>query len=80
MTDLISDQKICVVATSGISGRVNVSPKKSIMVMDNETLAFADCHLKKTRANLPVNPNTAIAVIDPKVMKGFQFKGKAEFV
>jgi len=80
MTDLISDQKICFVATSDITGRVNVSPKGSIMVIDDETLAFADCYSKKTRANLQVNPNIAIAVIDPKAMNGFQFKGKAELV
>jgi predicted pyridoxine 5'-phosphate oxidase superfamily flavin-nucleotide-binding protein len=80
MTDLISDQKICFVATCDRDGRVNVSPKGSILVVDDETLAFADCYSKKTRDNLQVNPNIAVAVVDSTAMKGFQFKGKAELI
>jgi predicted pyridoxine 5'-phosphate oxidase superfamily flavin-nucleotide-binding protein len=80
MIDLISDQRVCFVATADREGRVNVSPKGSIMVVDNETLAFADCYSKKTRANLMENSNIALAVVDTKGMRGFQFKGKAELL
>jgi predicted pyridoxine 5'-phosphate oxidase superfamily flavin-nucleotide-binding protein len=80
MVNLISDQKVCFVATADRERRVNVSPKGSIMVVDDETLAFADCYSKKTRANLRVNPNIALAVVDTKAMRGFQFRGKAQLI
>lgn len=80
MRDLIEDQKISYVATSNKNGVVNVSPKGSIYVVDDETLAFADLYSKKTRENLKVNPHIAIAVVDIKGLKGFQFKGRAELL
>jgi predicted pyridoxine 5'-phosphate oxidase superfamily flavin-nucleotide-binding protein len=80
MKDLIESQKVCFVATSDQKGRTNVSPKGSIYVVDDETLAFADLYSQKTRANLKVNPNIALAVVDLKALKGYQFKGKAELL
>ena len=80
MKDLIETQKLCFVATADQNGRANVSPKGSIYVVDDETLAFADLYSQKTRANLLVNPSIALAVIDPKALKGYQFKGKAELL
>ncbi len=80
MKDLIETQKICFVATADRQGKPNVSPKGSIYVVDDETLAFADLYSQKTRANLMSNPNIAVAVVDLKALKGFQFKGKAELL
>jgi predicted pyridoxine 5'-phosphate oxidase superfamily flavin-nucleotide-binding protein len=80
MKDLIEKQKLCFVATADKNGRTNVSPKGSIYVVDDETLAFADLYSQKTRENLKVNPNVALAVVDLKALKGYQFKGKAEIL
>jgi predicted pyridoxine 5'-phosphate oxidase superfamily flavin-nucleotide-binding protein len=80
MKDMIQTQKISYVATADQRGRVNVSPKGSIFVVDDETLAFADLYSQKTRANLKVNPHIALAVVDLKALKGYQFKGKAELL
>lgn len=80
MKDLIEAQKVCFVATADKRGRANVSPKGSIYVVDDETLAFADLYSKKTRENLMVNPYMALAVVDSKGLKGYQFKGKAELL
>jgi len=80
MKDLIETEKVCFVATADQRGRTNVSPKGSIYVVDDETLAFADLYSQKTRANLRVNSNIALAVVDLKVLKGYQFKGKAELL
>jgi predicted pyridoxine 5'-phosphate oxidase superfamily flavin-nucleotide-binding protein len=80
MKDLIESQKLCFVATGDQNGKPNVSPKGSIFVVDDETLAFADLYSQKTRANLRVNPQIALAVVDLKVLKGFQFRGKAELL
>jgi predicted pyridoxine 5'-phosphate oxidase superfamily flavin-nucleotide-binding protein len=80
MKDLIESQKVCFVATADSMGRTNVSPKGSIYVVDDETLAFADLYSQKTRANLKVNPHIALAIVDLKAFKGYQFKGKAELL
>ncbi len=80
MKDLIEEQKVCFVATADKNGKTNVSPKGSIYVVDDETLAFADLYSQKTRANLKVNPNIALAVVDLKALTGYQFKGKAELL
>jgi predicted pyridoxine 5'-phosphate oxidase superfamily flavin-nucleotide-binding protein len=80
MKDLIETQKISFVATADSNGKANVSPKGSIYVVDDETLAFADLYSRKTRANLRGNPQIAVAVVDLKAMKGYQFKGKAELL
>jgi len=80
MKDLIETQKVCFVATSNRDGRVNVSPKGSIYRVDDQTLAFADLYSQKTRANLMVNPNIALAVVDLNSLKGYQFKGRAELL
>jgi uncharacterized protein len=80
MKDLIKKQKVCFVATADKNGKSNVSPKGSIYVVDDETLAFADLYSQKTRANLKANPNIALAVVDLKALKGYQFKGKAELL
>ncbi len=80
MKDLIENQKICFAATADQNGRPNVSPKGSIYVVDDETIAFADLYSQKTRANLRTNPGIALAVVDLKALKGYQFKGKAELL
>ena len=80
MKDLIEAQRISFVATADLKGKTNVSPKGSIYVIDDETLAFADLYSQKTRTNLKVNPNIAVAVVDLKRLKGYQFKGKAELL
>jgi predicted pyridoxine 5'-phosphate oxidase superfamily flavin-nucleotide-binding protein len=56
MKDLIEGQKLSFVATADRGGKPNVSPKGSIFVVDDETLAFADLYSQKTRANLKDNP------------------------
>ena len=80
MKDLIEKQRLSFVATADLKGRTNVSPKGSIYVVDDETLAFADLYSQKTRANLKVNPNIALAVVDLKTLRGYQFKDKAELL
>ena len=80
MRNLIETQKVCFVATADRQGRPNVSPKGSIYVVDDETLAFADLYSQKTRENLRSNPHIAVAVADLKALRGYQFRGKAELL
>jgi len=80
MKGLIENQKVTFVATADKKGKVNVSPKGSIYVADDDTLAFADLYSKKTRENLKVNPHISLAVVDLKGISGYQFKGKGELL
>lgn len=77
MKNLISQVRLCYAATASKDGMPNVSPKGSIMVVDDKTLAFACMMSPKTVSNLKENPKIAVAVVDAQARKGFQFKGKA---
>ncbi len=70
--------KVAWVATAGADGRLNVAPKGSIRVVDDQTLLYADIFPKKTSANLDQNRQIAIGVMDGG--KGYQFKGLAEII
>ncbi len=80
MKDLIETQRVCFVATADKNARTNVSPKGSIEVVDDETLASADLRSQKTRPNLMVNPDIALAIVTLKALKGTRFKGKAQLL
>ena len=68
----------CYVATASSSGEPNVSPKGSIMVIDEDHLAFADIMSPGSRANLKENERVAVYVCRPEKFQGFQFKGTTE--
>ena len=75
---LIEEVGLCYVATATNDGVPNVSPKGSIMVVDEDHLAFADIMSPGSRANLEQNKGVAIFVCKPEKFQGFQFKGTAE--
>lgn len=70
--------KMAWVATADMGGRLNVAPKGSIQVMDDQTLLYADIFPVKTSGNLEKNPQIAIGVTGEG--KGYQFKGLAELL
>lgn len=51
-----------------------------VKILDDETLAYADVFSRKTLENVKENPYVAMAVINIKTFKGYQFKGKAEIL
>ncbi len=75
---LIADVGLCYVATASSDGEPNVSPKGSIMVLDDDHLAFAEIMSPNTGANLKQNARVAIYVCRPEKFQGFQFKGSVE--
>ena len=76
--NLIREVGLCYVATSSAAGAPNVSPKGSIIALDDDHLAFADIMSPRTRKNLSENPKVALFVCKPEKFQGFQFKGTAE--
>ncbi|MCP5059699.1 MAG: pyridoxamine 5'-phosphate oxidase family protein [bacterium] len=75
---LIAEVGLCYVATASSDGEPNVSPKGSIMVLDDDHLAFAEIMSPHSRANLQQNARVAIYVCRPEKFQGFQFKGSVE--
>ena len=57
MKNLVNQVRLCYAATASKDGMPNVSPKGSIMVVDDNTLAFACMMSPKTISNLKKNSN-----------------------
>ncbi len=78
MQRVVREQSLGFVATVSPDGTANVSPKGTLLVWDDDHLAFLHIHSPGTVANLIVNPSIEINVVDPLVRKGYRFKGEAE--
>lgn len=76
--DLFNDpQSFKALATSTRDGVPNVSPKHSLIAVDEETLAFADIFGSKTNRNLEENERVSVVAWKmPPV--GYQVKGRFE--
>ena len=61
------------IATVDAAGKLNVVPVLTFSVVDEETLAFADVFLGKTKANLDATKTVAVTAF--KGSKGYQIKG-----
>ncbi|MFQ5665562.1 MAG: pyridoxamine 5'-phosphate oxidase family protein [Candidatus Binatia bacterium] len=80
MKDLIDRVRFCNAATASRDGLPNVSPKGSIMWLDDETIAFCDFRSIHTRENLKTNPQIAVSIVDGDHGRFFQLKGTAELL
>ncbi len=76
----VNFQKLGYVATISTDNTPNLSPKGTIMVLDESHLAFANIHSPQTVENLKHNPSIAINVVDPFSRRGYSFKGIAEII
>ena len=72
--------KLAWVATASRNGIPNVTPKGSLMLLDEQHVRFADLFSLKTGKNLLENENVAVTVVDPGTGKGYQIKGTAEII
>jgi uncharacterized protein len=77
MKRVVREQRLGYVATVNAEGAPNVSPKGSLTVWDDDHLVFADIESPGTVRNLTANENTEINVVDPRVRKGYRFRGRA---
>lgn len=77
MKRVVTEQQLGFVATVTPEGRPNVSPKGTILVVDDSRLLFADVASPNTVSNLGQNPHIEVNVVDPVVRKGYRFRGTA---
>jgi uncharacterized protein len=80
MKRIIEEQRLGFVATIGADGTPNLSPKATFVVLDTETIAFADIRSPNTIRNIDAGSPVDINFVDPFVRKGYRFKGRAEVV
>ena len=76
----VNFQKLGYVATVSSDNSPNLSPKGTIIVIDESHLAFADIRSPQTIENLRHNSSIEINVVDPIRRKGFRFKGKGQII
>jgi hypothetical protein len=78
--DFVNFQKLGYVATVSKDGTANLSPKGTILVIDESTLVFADIRSPQTIQNLRENTSVEINVIDPFQRTGYRFKGDGKII
>ena len=78
--NFVNSQKLGYVATVSKDGTPNLSPKGTIIVMSESTLAFADIRSPQTIQNLQDNPSVEINVVDPFQRLGYRFKGECKII
>ena len=78
--NFVNSQKLGYVATVSKDGTPNLSPKGTIIVMSESTLAFANIRSPQTIQNLQDNPSVEINVVDPFQRLGYRFKGEGKII
>ena len=76
----VNYQKLGYVATVSVDNTPNLSPKGTIIAIDESHLAFADIRSPQTIENLRQNSSIEINVVDPIHRKGFRFKGTGKII
>ena len=78
--NFVNFQKLGYVATVSSDGSPNLSPKGTIVILDDSRLVFANIRSPQTVENLTKNPSIEINVIDPFSRMGYRFKGIANIL
>ncbi len=75
---LVARMGLAYIATVLPDGRPNLSPKGTLKVVDDTTLAFAEMASPGTLRGLANMPFVDVNVMDPFARKGFRFRGSAQ--
>ena len=78
--NFVNYQKLGYVATVSADNTPNLSPKGTIVAIDESHLAFADIRSPQTIENLRQNSSIEINVVDPIRRRGFRFKGQGQII
>ena len=80
MRAIVSASRLAFVATVNADGTPNLSPKSSLVVYDDDRLAFANIASPGTIANLRRNPAAEVNAVDVFARRGYRFRGTAELM
>jgi predicted pyridoxine 5'-phosphate oxidase superfamily flavin-nucleotide-binding protein len=78
--EMVARVALAYVATVSPEGLPNLSPKGSLKVVDDYTLAFGDIASPGTMRNLEHQPYVDINVLDVFRRRGYRFRGPAQVV
>ncbi|MCH9673148.1 MAG: pyridoxamine 5'-phosphate oxidase family protein [Gammaproteobacteria bacterium] len=79
MKALIASHSLGYVATVNADGTPNLSPKATMVALDDTRIAFGDLRSPTTVANLKARPGMEINFIDVFARRGFRFRGTATY-
>jgi len=78
LDNALVDRSPCLVATASAEGVPDVSYRGSVMVFDNEHLAFWERAKGETLSNLEENPHVCVLYRNAETRLGWRFYGGAE--
>ncbi|MBE3585939.1 MAG: pyridoxamine 5'-phosphate oxidase family protein [Thermoanaerobacter sp.] len=74
------EKEQCFIVTADKTGQPSAAPKGSMLVLDEQTLAYGELVGKQTYRNLLENPKVAVVITDRQALKGYRFMGRAELL
>jgi uncharacterized protein len=80
MRRVVEEQRLGFVATAAPDGTPNVSPKGTVVVLDDRTIAFGEIRSPGTLRNLRANPRIEVNFVDVFTRRGYRFAGLATLV
>ncbi len=80
MKRIVNEQRLGFVATVDADGTPSLSPKGTMVVLDDDHIAFGEIRSPNTIRNLRERPAVEVNFVDPTARKGYRFKGTAEIV
>ena len=80
LSTALTDRMPCLVATASGDGRPDLSYRGSLMVFDEEHLAFWERAKGETLANLEENPHVAVLYRNAETRVGWRFYGVTEIL
>jgi general stress protein 26 len=80
LENALTDRSPCLVATASSQGVPDVSYRGSVMVFDDEHLAFWERAKGETLHNLEQNPNVCVFYRNAETRVGWRFYGAAEIL
>ena len=80
MKRVITEQRLGFVATVGADGTPNLSPKGTMVVLDDDHILFGDLRSPGTVGNLRAKPAIELNFVDPFARTGYRFKGVAVYL
>ena len=78
--EVITNFPLGYVATVDAAGLPCVSPKGTFLILDDETLAFAEIRSPQTLANLRANPKCEVNFVDVFLRKGVRVRSTARII
>lgn len=74
----IIEKQLAYVSTVSNEGMPNIGPKRSMRILDENTLIYNENTGKQTMNNILANGKVAVAYADWAKLDGYRFVGKAE--